>query len=178
MSETLLTPEYWAKKLFAFPKKYCILDTETTGLHGAEPVDIGVIDLFGNVLASLRVKPSIPITQGAIDVHGITNEAVENAPSFAVIFDDFCEAIGDRTLLIYNAQYDEGVLRNACKAYGLKYPNFPTECVMLQYSEFVGEWNHRYGNYKWQKLPAGDHSALGDCRATLRVVEYMASKTL
>jgi DNA polymerase-3 subunit epsilon len=170
-----MTPQQWAKNLLAYPDKYCILDTETTGLHNAQPVDIGVIDLLSKVLVTLRVKPSIPITQGATDVHGITNQDVKDAPSFADIFDDFCWAIGDRTLLIYNAPYDLGVLRNACRAYGLTYPDFQAECVMLQYSEFVGEWNHRYGNYKWQKLQSGDHSALGDCRATLKVIQRMAN---
>ena len=170
-----MTPEQWAKQVLLQPDEYCILDTETTGLHKAEPVDIGVIDLLGKVLVTLRVKPSIPITQGAIDVHGITNKSVENAPSFAVVFDDFCWAIGDRTLLIYNAPYDMGVLQNACRAYGLDMPNWKSECVMLQYSEYIGEWNSYHGNYKWQKLPSGDHSALGDCRATLKVIQRMAS---
>jgi len=175
MPNTTLTPKQWAKQLFVYPDKYCILDTETTGLYGAEPVEIAAIDLFGNVLASLRVKPSIPITQGAINIHGITNEAVKDAPTFADVYEDFYWALGDRILLIYNAQYDIRVLKNACKVYGLKYPDLQAECVMLQYSEFVGEWNHRYGNYKCQKLPSGDHSALGDCRATLNVIKRMAA---
>lgn len=171
-----MTPQQWAKNLFVSPDKYCILDTETTGLHGAEPVDLGVIDLSGNVLVSLRVKPSIPITQGAIDVHGITNQAVKNAPSFADIYYPFWSKVGNRTLLIYNAAYDIQVLKNAHKAYGLGFPSFyEYECVMLQYSEFIGEWNNYHGNYKWQKLPSGDHSAIGDCRAALKVIQEMAN---
>jgi DNA polymerase-3 subunit epsilon len=41
------------------------------------------------------------------------------------------------------------------------------------YSQFVGEPGKR-GGYKYQKLPGGDHSALGDCRATLKVLKDMA----
>lgn len=29
-------------------------------------------------------------------------------------------------------------------------------------------------NYRWQRLPGGDHSALGDCWATLKVLQKMA----
>lgn len=45
---------------------------------------------------------------------------------------------------------------------------------MHLYSEFVGEWNDYFGNNKWQKLPGGDHSAVGDCLATLEVIKYIA----
>ncbi|MEM7803199.1 MAG: hypothetical protein AAF633_28675 [Chloroflexota bacterium] len=46
---------------------------------------------------------------------------------------------------------------------------------MLRYSEYVGEWNSYRQSYKWQTLPAGDHSALGNCLATLGVIKEMAS---
>jgi DNA polymerase-3 subunit epsilon len=45
---------------------------------------------------------------------------------------------------------------------------------MLKYAEFVGEWNDYHGNYRYQKLPGGDHTAVGDCRATLKVIKKMA----
>ncbi|NJL65352.1 MAG: hypothetical protein HC903_30705 [Methylacidiphilales bacterium] len=47
-------------------------------------------------------------------------------------------------------------------------------CAMHYYSQYVGEWNDYHGNYKWQKLPGGDHSALGDCHATLKIIKQMA----
>lgn len=47
------------------------------------------------------------------------------------------------------------------------------ECAMGWYSQYVGERGKR-GGHKNQKLPGGDHSALGDCRATLKVLETMA----
>ena len=45
---------------------------------------------------------------------------------------------------------------------------------MLMYAQFVGEWNPRHGDYRWQRLPSGDHSAIGDCRATLALIHKMA----
>jgi DNA polymerase-3 subunit epsilon len=47
---------------------------------------------------------------------------------------------------------------------------------MHWYAQFVGDWNEYHGNYKWQRLPGGDHSALGDCRATLAVLKEMAAE--
>ena len=41
---------------------------------------------------------------------------------------------------------------------------------MLQYAQFVGQWNDQYGNYRWHKLRGGDVTALGDCLATLDLI--------
>jgi len=168
-------PTQWAREILANPDKYCVLDTETTGLSNAEPVEIAAIGLDGKTLITLRLKPSIPIERGAQQIHGISNADIKDAPTFAQIFADLVWAIGDRTVLIYNAGFDTGVLENACKAYGLTCPSWVIDCVMIPYSEFVGEWNSYHGNYKWQKLPSGDHSALGDCRATLKIIQEMAN---
>jgi DNA polymerase-3 subunit epsilon len=46
---------------------------------------------------------------------------------------------------------------------------------MQWYSQWVGEWNDYHQDYKWQRLPGGDHSALGDCKATLEVIRRMAA---
>jgi DNA polymerase-3 subunit epsilon len=45
---------------------------------------------------------------------------------------------------------------------------------MLQYAEWFGEWNSYHQSFRWQKLQGGDHSALGDCFATLELIKRMA----
>jgi DNA polymerase-3 subunit epsilon len=44
---------------------------------------------------------------------------------------------------------------------------------MRAYAAYVGERSKR-GGYKSQKLSGGDHTAIGDARATLRLIERMA----
>ncbi len=46
---------------------------------------------------------------------------------------------------------------------------------MRRYAAYVGEPSKR-GGYRSQKLPGGDHSALGDAFATLRLIEKMATE--
>ncbi len=40
--------------------------------------------------------------------------------------------------------------------------------------KYMGEWNYYHQSYKWPKLQGGDHTAVGDCQATLRVINEMA----
>jgi DNA polymerase III subunit epsilon len=46
---------------------------------------------------------------------------------------------------------------------------------MRRYAAYVGEPSKRGGGYRSQKLTGGDHSALGDALATLRLIEEMAA---
>jgi DNA polymerase-3 subunit epsilon len=48
------------------------------------------------------------------------------------------------------------------------------ECAMRRYAAYVGEPSKR-GGTRSQKLPGGNHSALGDALATLRLIEEMAA---
>ncbi len=48
-------------------------------------------------------------------------------------------------------------------------------CAMVAYAQYVGEMNHKGTGYKWHKLRGGDHTALGDCRATLGLIRRMAN---
>lgn len=181
----------WARQLLSNPDAV-ILDTETTGLsYDAECCQIAVIDLSGAVLLDTLVKPSIPISIGAMRVHGITNERVQDAPTFDRVWPQLRAILAGREVVIYNAEYDLRVLNRSGGASGvalrdlhpeLPTPNRPTwiggarmvTCAMVQYAAYVGDWSSYHQSYRFQKLPNGDHTALGDARATLAVIQLMA----
>jgi DNA polymerase-3 subunit epsilon len=158
-----------------------ILDTETTGLENNDViVQIGIIDLKGTVLINSLIKPtkkkSIP--SAATNVHGITMNMLDNAPSFKDILPDIERAIEGKTVLIYNDEYDTRIINQTCNQDECKALRFKHDCIMKQYSKFVGEWNDYHGNYRFQRLPSGDHSALGDCLATLKILKYLSDQTI
>jgi DNA polymerase-3 subunit epsilon len=164
-----------------------ILDTETTGLNrdrDDEPVQIAVIDWDGNVLLDTLVKPSFPIPADSTRIHGITDEMVKDAPTFADIQDKFIEAIRGKHVVIYNADYDRGILSNVAKGDLLRIHAGVVSCAMNRYAQFYGDWNDYHGSYRWQSLinacgqqgieVTGEHSALGDCKLTLALMRKMA----
>lgn len=169
----------WARKLLA-RNDVVILDTETSGLHSdAEIVQIAIIAPDGQVLLDTLVKPVRPIPWDAIAIHHITNEMVADAPTFVMIAPQLRELISGMTVVIFNADFDERLLQQSALACGWNdydLPIFSADYTdaMEPYSQWVGAWNPRFSSYTWQKLPGGDHSALGDCRATLAVLMRMA----
>jgi len=96
-----------------------ILDTETTGLDfraGDRIVEIGCVELRGRQLTGQRfhayINPDREVPQGAIEIHGLTNEFLADKPNFAEIVADFVEFIRGAELVIHNAAFDVGFLNN------------------------------------------------------------------
>ena len=70
-----------------------VLDTETTGLEhrqGHRIIEIGCVELINRKLTGnnyhIYLNPDREIDQGAIEVHGITNEFLADKPRFADIY--------------------------------------------------------------------------------------------
>jgi DNA polymerase-3 subunit epsilon len=169
---------FWARSLLE-RLDWVILDTETTGIsHHDEIVQIAVLAPDGEVLLDTLVSPTRSIPLEATFIHGITDSDVENAPLFPEIFDRLKEVIAGKTVVIYNATFDVRLIRQTLAKYDMPFSGLEdeqAECAMLQYSAWQGElWPD--GGYKWQKLRGGDHTALGDCRATLAVIKRMAGE--
>jgi DNA polymerase-3 subunit epsilon len=166
---------FWARGLLE-RNDWVILDTETTGMSPTdEIVQMAILSPEGTVLLDTLIHPSQPIPASATAVHGITDSEVEDAPAFKEIYPEIKNIISGKTVIIYNAAFDLRILVQTARRYRLL-PLFEhkeqVECAMLMYSAWVGEeWP--YGGYKWQKLTGGDHTALGDCRATLEVIKKM-----
>jgi DNA polymerase III subunit epsilon len=184
----------WARDLLA-RQDWCILDSETTGLGiWSEVVQLAIIDPTGAPLLDTLIKPVREIESGASAIHGITSERVADAPSFMEVYNLLCSALRGRAVVVYNADFDTRMLFQTLHlAFNVNKVDDPLhlvpresdgertrfgaeawECAMLQYAAYVGDWSDYHGNYRYQKLPGGDHSALGDARATLRLVQRMA----
>jgi len=70
-------------------ERQIVLDTETTGLDPAQGhriIEIGAVELVNRRLTGRRfhryLQPDRPIDEGAVQVHGITNEFLADKPRF------------------------------------------------------------------------------------------------
>ncbi|CAB0150345.1 DNA polymerase III subunit epsilon [Pseudidiomarina piscicola] len=94
-----------------------VLDTETTGLdpaRGHRIIEIGAVELIGRKLTGntfhVYINPQRVVEQEAIEVHGITNEFLQDKPVFAQIADEFLDFIKGGELVIHNAPFDVGFM--------------------------------------------------------------------
>ena len=116
-------------------KKYIVLDTETTGLEvkqGHRVIEIGAVLLNDRKKSEEHfhsyLNPSRLIDEEASKVHGITNEDLEDKPSFDEIAEEFINFIEGSTLVIHNAPFDVGFLNNELQLASTSYPKIEDIC--------------------------------------------------
>ena len=96
-----------------------VLDTETTGLEpsqGHRIIEIGCVELINrrHTRRSFHqyLQPDREIDDGAIEVHGITNEFLADKPRFGDVVEDFLAFVQGAELIIHNAPFDLGFLNH------------------------------------------------------------------
>ena len=94
-----------------------VLDTETTGLEtsqGHRIIEIGCVEVVNRRLTHNHyhqyIQPDREIDEGALEVHGITQEFLADKPRFADIAQDFIDFIDGAELIIHNAPFDIGFI--------------------------------------------------------------------
>ena len=95
-----------------------ILDIETSGLDykdGHRVIEIGCIELNRKEVGShfhRYINPLKTLTEENMNIHGITNEFLEDKPLFEDVADDFLSFIQDSFIIAHNANFDVGFLNH------------------------------------------------------------------
>ena len=102
-----------------------VLDTETTGLdpaRGHRIIEIGCVELINRKLTGNHfhhyLQPDRDVDEGALEVHGISNEFLLDKPRFASIAEDFLAFVSSAELIIHNAPFDLGFIDAELKMVG------------------------------------------------------------
>ncbi len=77
-------------------------------------IEIGCVELVNRRVTGNHwhhyIKPDREIDSGAFEVHGISNEFLEDKPRFAELAEDFLDYVDGAELVIHNAPFDMGFL--------------------------------------------------------------------
>tara|TARA_B100000963_G_scaffold281369_1_gene249854 strand:- start:180 stop:893 length:714 start_codon:yes stop_codon:yes gene_type:complete len=134
-------------------KRHIVLDTETTGLEvekGHRIIEIGGVVMNGRKKTSetfhVYVNPQREIDKEAQEVHGISNEDLQDKPLFSEIAEDLLQFIDGSTLVIHNANFDVGFLDAELKIASSTYPSISEICevkdtLAIARDKFPGQRN-------------------------------------
>ena len=93
-----------------------ILDIETSGLdykEGHRIIEIGCVELNRKEVGShfhRYINPLKTLTEENMNIHGITNEFLEDKPLFEDVAEEFLSFIKDSSIIAHNANFDVGFL--------------------------------------------------------------------
>ena len=106
--------------------RWVILDTETTGLdpdHGHRVIEIGAVEVVNRSITGrdfhAYLNPDRDSDAGALEVHGLTTEFLQDKPRFKDVAQELLDFIRDAELIIHNAPFDLKFLDSELKRVGL-----------------------------------------------------------
>jgi len=169
---------------------FIVLELETTGAspqQGCGITEIGAIAVRGGEVLgefSTFVNPQVPLPDYIINLTGITDEMLVDAPLISEVFPDFIEFIDrheDIHLVAHNAPFDIGFLKAAATSLALEWPKYEViDTVKLarrviDRSEIL---NYKLGTlsqfFDTQALP--NHRALDDVKTTVEVLHRLIER--
>ena len=116
-----------------------VLDTETTGIEigaGNRLIEIGCVELVNRKLTGRHYHQYInpqgfKVEEGALAVHGISDEFLADKPLFTDVMDDFMAFVDGAELVIHNAPFDMGFLNHELRLSGGPYKQLEKYCGVL-----------------------------------------------
>ena len=104
-----------------------ILDTETTGLDpnlGHRVIELAAVEIVDRRLTGNHfhryVNPERASDEGALQVHGLSEEFLRDKPKFRDIVNELLDFVSGAELVIHNAQFDTGFLNRELDLLDLK----------------------------------------------------------
>lgn len=159
-----------------FPSDYTVVDIETTGLSPAscEIIEISALKVRNDEIVdsfSSLVKPTKKINSFIVNLTGITNEMVENAPKINTVLSEFVKFVSDDFILGHNVNFDINFIYDGMMKYLKKeFTNDYIDTMRL---------SRRHCDLKKHNLKSlakhynislkGHHRALTDCKITYDV---------
>ncbi|WP_026914967.1 exonuclease domain-containing protein [Christiangramia portivictoriae] len=162
---------------------YAILDIETTGgKYNEEGITeiaiykfdgLKVVDQFISL-----VNPEQPIQPFVVNLTGINNEMLRNAPKFYEVAKRIVEITKDCILVAHNAKFDYRILRTEFRRLGFEYERQSLCTVELSQKLIPGQPSYSLGKLvRSLGIPLSDrHRASGDAQATIKLFKMLLAK--
>lgn len=102
------------------------LDTETTGIDPEDHrvIEIGALEMVDRQLTGKSfheyINPKRSIDPGALKVHGITEESLQDKPEFTAIADALLTFIDGAEVIMHNASFDQRFIDAELRRIGKK----------------------------------------------------------
>jgi len=172
--------------------KEVVLDTETTGLSIEKDriVEIACIELDDhlptkNLFHTFLNPEGVKVSEDAFDIHGYSNEFLDDKPKFKDIAKDFLQFIEGKKIIIHNADFDLNFLNKELRNLNLEIINKQNviDSLTLAREKFPGATAKNLTSlckkFKIDTSSRAKHSALLDCKLLSKVyIELIDDKEL
>ena len=162
---------------------FICFDIETTGLSAARDkiTEIGAVKVVNGKITdtfSTFVNPGISIPQKIVELTGITDAMVKDAPSQSEAVASFLEFAGDSVLVAHNAPFDTSFIRKTCEDMGREYNYTSIDTVAISRAIFTDIKNCKLDTVaKYLRLGSfNHHRAIDDAEMLAKIFIVLCSR--
>ena len=159
---------------------FVVFDIETTGLDKTKNniTEIGAVKVVNGEITdrwSTFVNPCQPIPENIVNLTGINDDMVKNAPKIGEIIGDFLKFCEGCVLVAHNAAFDTGFIEKAAKDNGVEYNFCVLDTLMLARCMYPDLHNFRLDTLTKHLgvMLENHHRAVDDAKATADVFVKM-----
>lgn len=163
-----------------------VLDLETTGLDVRRDriVQIGAVGMLGSQvdtepLVDRLIDPGQPISAASTRIHGIEDDAVSGAGSFADHVEELRGALAGRVVLGHHIGFDLAVMRHEAARAGIEWADpqyLDLACLCGAFESNLPDLGLE-SLANWLGVEVHDrHTAIGDCHTTARAFAVLFSR--
>lgn len=114
---------------------FVAVDVETANGERSSICAIGAVKVVDGIIAEsfyrlVRPYPNYYYARFTECIHGIGRRDTDDQPTFAGVWNEFRDFIGDLPLVAHNKVFDQGCLRAAAKVYGIDFPSNDFLCTL------------------------------------------------
>lgn len=170
---------------FNLTRNLCFFDIEATGLHVIRDriVQIAIIKYFKDGREpeelEMMINPGIPISEEAMNVHGITPKDLRNKPTFQQVAQKLFDFIGDSDMAGYNSnRFDLPLLMEEFARVGMEFDTSRRRTLDVQRIFYKMEPRTLRAALRFYtgKNLVDAHDAMADVRATIDVFRGQIEK--
>ena len=159
--------------------EFIVFDLETTGLSAASEriTEIGAVRYRGGEILdqfNSFVNPHMPIPPKIVELTGITDEMVKDAPDENQAVRSFLQFCGENPVFIaHNANFDIGFMKAACERCGIAFDPVYIDTVPLARALHPALKNHKLDTVgEYLEIPPFEHHrACDDALALAQIVQ-------
>lgn len=116
---------------------FVAIDVETANNHPSSICAVGAAKVEHGIITArfyrlVRPLPNYYFRHFTENIHGISHNDTDQAPTFAEILPSLKTFIGTLPLVAHNKQFDQRCLRESAKAYGMEFPDLPFHCTLVK----------------------------------------------
>ena len=111
---------------------FVAIDFETANYFRGSACSVGLAHVENGVVVSTRSQLIYQdeFADFHVGLHGITPDDVAGAPTFAEVWPDILDSIGELPVVAHNAAFDTGVIRDALVDCDMAWPNLTYACTL------------------------------------------------